>query len=194
MDGLLHVLVVTPIAYIALVAFLRISGKRTLTKLNAFDLVVTVALGSTLATIALNTSVSLAQGLLALALLIGLQYLITWASVRSSLVEELVKSEPTLLLYRGAFIEPALRSQRVTKDEIAAALRNSGIASIADVDAVVLETDGSLSTITSADWDRATALTGVIQPASITPDQPAEPSPASPVANWHRPHRSGRNS
>ena len=44
--GLLRVLVVGALAYAALILFLRVSGKRTLTKLNAFDLVVTVALGS----------------------------------------------------------------------------------------------------------------------------------------------------
>ena len=48
--GLGRVLVVGVLAYSALVLLLRISGKRTLTKMNAFDLVVTVALGSTLAT------------------------------------------------------------------------------------------------------------------------------------------------
>src|SRR4051794_24742339 len=47
-----RVLLVGPLAYVALVLLLRVSGKRTLTKLNAFDLVVTVSLGSTLATMA----------------------------------------------------------------------------------------------------------------------------------------------
>ena len=61
-----RVLVIGPLAYVALVLLLRISGKRTLTKLNAFDLVVTVALGSTLATVLLSKSVSLAEGVLAL--------------------------------------------------------------------------------------------------------------------------------
>ena len=50
------------IAYAALVLFLRISGKRTLAKLNAFDLVVTVALGSTLSAIILQESIALAKG------------------------------------------------------------------------------------------------------------------------------------
>ena len=89
------------LAYVALVLFIRISGKRTLTKLNAFDLVVTVALGSTLATVLLNDSVALAEGVLAMALLIFLQFVITWLSVRSPWFESLVKSEPTLLLHRG---------------------------------------------------------------------------------------------
>jgi len=68
---LLRVLIVAVLAYASLVGFLRVSGKRTLSKMNAFDLVVTVALGSTLATILLSKDVALAEGLLALAVLIG---------------------------------------------------------------------------------------------------------------------------
>ena len=77
-----RVLLVGVAAYAGLVLLLRVSGKRTLTKMNAFDLVVTVALGSTLATVLLTKSVALADGLAAFALLILLQYGLTWLSVR----------------------------------------------------------------------------------------------------------------
>ena len=80
---------------------LRVSGKRTLTKMNAFDLVVTVALGSTLATVLLTKSVALAEGLTAFVLLIFLQFVLTWLFVRSQAASRLVKSEPTLLAYQG---------------------------------------------------------------------------------------------
>ena len=69
--GLVRIVVVGTAAYAALVLILRVSGKRTLAKLNAFDLVVTVALGSTLATVLLSKSVALAEGLLGFALLVG---------------------------------------------------------------------------------------------------------------------------
>jgi uncharacterized membrane protein YcaP (DUF421 family) len=100
--GLRRVLLVGTLAYVALVFLLRISGKRTLTKLNAFDLVVTVALGSTLATV-LSNSVALVEGVLALGLLIFLQYAIAWLSVRSPGFQRLIKAEPTLLLHLGRF-------------------------------------------------------------------------------------------
>ena len=77
-----RVLLVGVAAYAGLVLLLRVSGKRTLTKMNAFDLVVTVALGSTLATVLRTKSVALADGLAAFALLIFLQYGLTWLSVR----------------------------------------------------------------------------------------------------------------
>ncbi|TDH58761.1 DUF421 domain-containing protein [Dankookia rubra] len=148
--GLLRVLVVGTLAYAALVLLLRVSGKRTLAKLNAFDLIVTVALGSTLATVLLSKSVALVEGLTAFTLLAGLQYLVAWLSVRSPRFGDLVKSEPTLLLHRGRFLDGAMRVQRVTRAEVLAALRGSGIAEAGQVAAVVLETDGSLSVIPNA--------------------------------------------
>lgn len=69
-------------AYVALVFILRLSGKRSLSQMNAFDLFVTVSLGSTLATVLLSKSVALAEGIAALALLLFLQFSITWLSVR----------------------------------------------------------------------------------------------------------------
>ncbi|RDI57940.1 DUF421 domain-containing protein [Microvirga subterranea] len=146
-SGLGRVLVVGTLAYVALVAILRISGKRSLAKLNAFDLVVTVALGSTLATILLSDRVALAEGVLAMVLLIVLQFGITWLSVRSPGFRTMVKNEPTLLLREGRFLEGAMRTQRITRDEVTAALRASGVADAAQAAAVILETDGSLSVI-----------------------------------------------
>ena len=60
--GVVRTVIVGVLAYAGLVLVLRISGKRTLAKLNAFDLVVTVALGSILASILLQESVALAEG------------------------------------------------------------------------------------------------------------------------------------
>ncbi|WP_248306842.1 DUF421 domain-containing protein [Bosea sp. AAP35] len=75
-EGVVRTLFVGVLAYVVLVAFLRMSGKRTLAKLNAFDLVVTVALGSTLSAILLQKSIVLAEGAAALALLIAMQFLV----------------------------------------------------------------------------------------------------------------------
>ena len=156
--GLARVPIVGTLAYVALVMFIRISGKRTLTKLNAFDLVVTVALGSTLSSVLLNDSIALAEGLLAMATLIGLQFLVTFASVRSARVENLVKSEPTLLLRDGRFLDAALKAQRVTRDEVRSALRSQGVSDMETIHAVVMETDGSMSILADR-LDRAAVPT-----------------------------------
>ena len=145
--GLARVVVVGTAAYAALIVLLRASGKRTLSKMNAFDLVVTVALGSTLATVLLSADVALAEGVTALALLVLLQYAITFASVRSPRVTDWVKGEPTLLARDGRHLPEAMRRTRVTAEEIDAALREHGLSRLEEAQAVVLETDGTLSVI-----------------------------------------------
>jgi uncharacterized membrane protein YcaP (DUF421 family) len=138
-EGLARTLVVGVLAYITLVLFLRISGKRTLAKLNAFDLVVTVALGSTLSAILLQESIALTEGALALALLILMQYAVAFASVRWRFLADAVRSEPTLLAYAGSFCEDAMKRERVTKDEATSAIRSAGGSDVSDVAQLVLE-------------------------------------------------------
>ena len=163
--GLGRVLVVGPLAYFALVLLLRGSGNRTLSKMNAFDLIVTVALGSTLATVLLTEQVALAEGLLGFLVLIALQFTMTWLSVRSRLVTRLIKGEPVLLVHRGEMLRGAMRQQRVIEAEILQAVRETGLASLDGVEAVVLETDGAFSVVkTSADSGESSALANVAKP------------------------------
>lgn len=145
--SLLRIVIVSVLAYTTLIVFLRLSGNRTLSKMNAFDLIVTVALGSTLATVLLSKDVALADGAVALALLITLQFVITWTSVRMRWVRRLVTGEPLMLLYQGQFLTASLRHARVTQDEVRSAIRSHGLSDVASVEAVVLETDGSLSVV-----------------------------------------------
>jgi len=144
-SDIVRTLLVGVLAYLGLVLFLRVSGKRTLAKLNAFDLVVTVALGSTLSAILLQESVALAEGLTAFATLILLQFLVTFTSVRSRRFARAVRSEPALLVRGGEVLEKAARRERITAEEIESAVRADGGTEIADADMVVLESDGSLS-------------------------------------------------
>jgi len=142
-----RIAVIGVLAYVALIVMLRFTGKRTLSKMNAFDLIVTVALGSTLSAAILNNQVSLVECALAFALLCALQYFVTFTSVRSETFADMVKSEPALLFFEGRFLPDALRRERVTEKEALAAMRNQGIADLGRVRAVVLETDGSLSIV-----------------------------------------------
>ena len=151
-SGVLRVLVVGTAGYAALVLLLRVSGKRTLAKMNAFDFVVTVALGSTLATVLLSSGVSLVEGVAALVLLVALQFIVAWASNRSRWVERLVKSEPTLV-YRDDYLPDAMRRERFTRDELRQAARGQGHPDMTGVAAIVVETDGSLSVLSQLPTD-----------------------------------------
>lgn len=158
-SSLAHTLMAGSLGYVVIIIMLRISGKRTLSKWNSFDFVVTIAFGSILAAMLLSKETSLAQASLGFGLLVLYQYGLTWVAARSSWVQALVKAKPRLLLYQGEFKHKALKDERVTEGEILAAIRSQGIGSLNKVDAVILETDGSFSVI--PDILNATALRDV---------------------------------
>ncbi|WP_438768114.1 DUF421 domain-containing protein [Kushneria sp. TE3] len=156
----MHTIVVGILSYLVLIIVLRVSGKRTLSKWNAFDFVTTIALGSILATALTSTQVSFAQSVTAFIVIVLLQFAITFTSVRSRGVLKLIKSQPTLLLFKGQYCEDAMQRERVVKAEILAAVREKGMADIEQVHAVVLETDGAFSVIGKA-GESDSALEGV---------------------------------
>ncbi|AKQ44656.1 membrane protein [Rufibacter radiotolerans] len=160
-ESVLRTLIIGVLAYAVLVLQLRVSGKRTLSKMNAFDFIVTVALGSTLATVLLSKDVALLDGLLAFGLLILLQFVITWLSVRHAAISDLVKAKPVLLLFQGNYLWEAMKAERITKEEILAAMRSQGISAVEEVGAVVLETEGSLSIIKKIEGNESSVLEDV---------------------------------
>ena len=145
--------IITVLAYIILLVMLRASGKRTLTKMNAFDMVITIALGSTLASVTLDKNVALADGALTFFLLIFMQYFITWLSVRNKTFKHLVKAAPTLIAYDGHLMTDVMKKERITKEEVFEKLREKGHPSLKGVDAIILETAGSINVLVSKEYE-----------------------------------------
>ncbi|NJL01034.1 MAG: DUF421 domain-containing protein [Spirulinaceae cyanobacterium SM2_1_0] len=147
LTALSHTLLTGTLGYITIVFLLRISGKRTLSKWNSFDFVVTIAFGSILAAMLLSKDTSLLQAVFGFAILVAYQFVITWTATRSSVVQSLIKAQPTLLFHKGEFLSQSLEKERVTVGEVLAAMRSNGIGDLLQVDAVILETDGTFSVI-----------------------------------------------
>jgi uncharacterized membrane protein YcaP (DUF421 family) len=133
------------IGFIALMTMLRVSGKRTLSKLNVFDFVFVVAVGSVFAATLVEKDVTLVEGLASLATLIVVQAGLAKVAAYSRTAERIINGAPTLLLSHGKFIDHALKKERVTEEEVRAAIREEGLTRVEDADAVVLENDGTLT-------------------------------------------------
>ena len=158
---ILKILLIGTLAYVAIILILRILGKRTLSQMNAFDFIITVALGSTLATAMLSKDTPLAEGLTGLALLVLLQFLVSWTYVRLPFFARLIKSEPRLLFYQGEFKDKALKEERVEREELLQAARDQGILSLDQIAAIVLETNGKFSIIKNSDQQANSTLQNV---------------------------------
>ncbi|MGY3266316.1 DUF421 domain-containing protein [Lysobacter sp. HA35] len=159
--GPLRIVIVGVLAYVALLLLLRVFGKRSLSKWNAYDLVLTVALGSTMASVVMSKDTTLVEGIVGFLLLLVLQYLVTSIAVRVRGFQTTLASKPTLMLARGRPLAHTLREQRVTQEEVLAAVRAKGLGSLDDVAAVVLETDGNFSVIPNDGLGDGSALADV---------------------------------
>lgn len=137
--------------YIFLIIALRITGKRSLSKLNIFDFIITIAIGSVFASVLTSKDVKLAQGTTAIIVLLGGQYIISTWAFKSDKFEQKIKSDPALLYYNDHFLYKTMKHERVTEREILQAVRSNGISSLDKVEAVVLETQGSISVISKSD-------------------------------------------
>jgi uncharacterized membrane protein YcaP (DUF421 family) len=144
-----HVALCAVIAYFILFLFIRISGKRTLSKLTAFDFVVTITLGSTLSSMIL-AKVVLIDGAVALAIIISLQYLLAWTAKESKVLEKVINSSPTLVFYQGKFLKDAMDKEVLTEEEVYAEIRKFRMLNVNDVEAVVMELNGELTVIKKA--------------------------------------------
>lgn len=137
--------------YIFLIIALRITGKRSLSKLNIFDFIITIAIGSVFASVLTSKDVKLAQGTTAIIVLLGGQYIISKWAYKSDKFEQKIKSDPALLYYDDHFLYETMKHERVTEREILQAVRSSGISSLDKVEAVILETQESISVISKSD-------------------------------------------
>ena len=153
-SAVLRIALVGVASYVALLLLLRVGGKRVLAKLNAFDLVVTVAIGSMLASAVLGKDITYSDALTGMVLLIGAQWLLTRVTTSLPGGRKFINAEPTLVLVEGEIVESALSRMRLTRGEVMQAVRSSGQGGFGSIAAVVLEPDGTLSVIpTSAVGD-----------------------------------------
>ena len=151
LTGFWRVLVLGPLSYIAIAAAIRVAGKRVLSNMNPFDLLVDVSIGSAIAIIVLDPTVTIVQAALALVVPLALQFGVAWVTSHSERLEKAVKQHPALLLLDGQLNHDMLHHEMITEEEVREAARKAGMATLQQAKAVVLEVDGTISVIRHAD-------------------------------------------
>jgi uncharacterized membrane protein YcaP (DUF421 family) len=144
---IIRILIVGTLSYVAVIALLRYFGKRALTKMNAFDIVVTVAVGSAFASAVMTKDITLVDGIVAFVLLLVLQRAFAGLAIRLGWFGRYLKAQPLLIVYRGVILWDAAKKEQLGNLEILGGMRSKGIAAVEDVLAMVLEPDGSFSVI-----------------------------------------------
>lgn len=153
-NSLREIIIMAVLVYFSVIIILRISGKRTLSDLNAFDFIVTVTIGSISATTILAVNTTFIDGIVAILTLVLLQYVVAKLDVHFNSVSKILKSNPTLVYYKGEYLHDSMKKMRITKSDILQEIRIQGGTLIDNVGAVILESDGKLSVVKFSDNDK----------------------------------------
>lgn len=130
------------------VMLIRVVGLRSLSKMTNFDFVMTVALGSVLASaVTADKWPAFWQSMFAMAGLFLVQWTIARLRKDSDAFEHAIQNEPVFLMRDGEFCEEGLKETRVARSDVIAKLREANALDLSRVRAVILETTGDVSVL-----------------------------------------------
>lgn len=144
---LAEIVVRTLIVYLAVVAGLRLMGKREIGQMTVLDFVLLLLLANTVQNAMTGPDTSVNGGLVAAATLIVANFLMTRIILKSRRFRRFIQGSATMLVYHGKILADHLAREKITLDELREALREHGIADVKDVALAVLEIDGSISVL-----------------------------------------------
>jgi uncharacterized membrane protein YcaP (DUF421 family) len=137
--------------YLALLTLTRLTGLRSFAKMSSFDFAITVAFGSLLATTLVAPTPSLLTGAFGLAMLYGIQYVVSTSRRSTATVPWMVDNEPVLLMAGKRVLWDHLDEVRLTENDLRSQLRMAGVCHPREVLAVVFETSGELAVLRTSD-------------------------------------------
>jgi len=135
------------IVYVAVLAGLRLMGKRELGQMTVFDLVVILLIANAVQNAMVGPDTSIQGGLLAAGVLLVTNRVVASLRIHSGVWGRLIEGTPTVLVQDGQILDAALRKEGLERRQVETAMREHGIDSIKRVRLAVLETDGSISIV-----------------------------------------------
>lgn len=150
-DSVYSTVVTAVLLYPFLILAIRVAGKRSVAQMNNFDWIVTVAIGSIIASAIGFEDVTIVDAVVSMTVLLCLQWMITRLVARHERMEHWVKARPALLLHEGRMLRDVMLQERISEGEIYSALRDNGISDPADCYAVILESNAVMTVLRSSD-------------------------------------------
>jgi uncharacterized membrane protein YcaP (DUF421 family) len=142
------------VVYAFLLILLRFTGKRQVGQLAPFDLVLLLVLSNAVQNSMNGNDGTITSGLILATTLVGLNWLVGWATFHSKRLERIIEGRPTILIHDGVINHKSLECVQMTTHELKAALRAEGCAREEDVRFAILENNGHVTVIRKEEHNR----------------------------------------
>ena len=141
------------VMFFVLFLLIRIMGKRELSQMTPFELIVLIVFGDLIQQGVTHNDFSLVGATLAIATMAFWALAISWLVYWHPTLETFLDGEPRVIVRQGHIVPENLRRDRLTRAEILSEMRLCGIAHLEDVDWAILEPRGKMSFIKRAGAD-----------------------------------------
>ena len=135
------------VIYLFILLAFRFTGKRQVGQLTTFDLVVLLIISNVVQNSVIGNDNSIGGGMIGAVTILGLNWLVVEISYRFKPARRLLEGEPVLLVHNGNILHKNLSHERITLEDLQAALRRNGVADFHQVRVAVLEENGQISVI-----------------------------------------------
>ncbi len=139
------------VVFVFLFLLVRIMGKRELSSLEPFDLILLIILGDAVQQGLTQDDYSLTGAMLAVGTIAVLQIATSYVNFKFPRLRSLLDGEPLVVVQDGRPIVKNLDRERLTADDLAVAARREGIGKLDDVAWAVIEPSGTISFIKKSD-------------------------------------------
>ena len=139
------------VGFVFLYVLMRVIGRRELSSLEPFDLILLVVLGDAVQQGLTQDDYSLTGAILAIGTIAVLQLGVSFANFRFPKLRPLLDGVPIVVVEHGKPIDKNMRRERITMDDLLQAARQQNIGSLGDIDWAVMETSGAISFIKKSD-------------------------------------------
>jgi uncharacterized membrane protein YcaP (DUF421 family) len=133
------------VVFVMLWLLMRLGGKRQLSDLSAFELVVIVVLGDLVGQIVMQENFSLTAGFVAVAVFVLMSHALAEASLRWRKARRVIEGRPTVVVVNGVFDDDAMEAEGLSRGDVMEAARGEGLEAIEDVKWALIETNGNLT-------------------------------------------------
>ena len=150
------ILIRTLIIYMALIMIMRFMGKRQLGELEISDLVTTLLISEVASLPLTNPDVPLSHAILPVLVLMALEVLLSGVLLKIPFLKRLFAVRPAVLIRHGIPDRAAMRSVRVSSEELLSQLRQNDVTDPDEVEYAILEPNGQISVVKKARRQQAT--------------------------------------
>ncbi|MFZ7145252.1 MAG: DUF421 domain-containing protein [Bacteroidota bacterium] len=131
--------------YVVIILGIKIFGKKELSQLSVIDLVFILLISNSVQNAMVGSNTSLLGGITAAGALFIVNYILKQFLFREKNLSRWIQGSPVILIHEGKIVEEHLKQERITHDELDAAVREHGVRSVDEVNLAILEVDGSIS-------------------------------------------------